>query len=293
MGSSVELGLVGLRGMSLQIDINKVVTTDEPANSVGTSPSSDSGIHRLGEQWEDTSVVTTDVEEEQNRTSRIYTPTQRCVIDTCVPTDTEEDSVTLCPLIDCLSKQKSDESPEIDMLDNDRDSQWNETEELYSGQELTMDESSCEEYKPWSNDLQHTSVMRDPVDPPGMSHLRKQNSDQQCEDGSSVWTETDGGNSDICNLADFSSEEEDTPVEWNSGCQCESIIGVTSCPYSDLSDSEDSEWEDAEKRAVRESVEHYNFDLLDGMTPRVYVPIPREGRRKWPKEDLIYRPQLR
>ena len=24
-----------------------------------------------------------------------------------------------------------------------------------------------------------------------------------------------------------------------------------------------------------------------------YVPIPREGRRKWPKEDLIYRPQLR
>ena len=98
----------------------------------------------------------------------------------------------------------------------------------------------------------------------------------------------DSGNSDICNLADFSSEE-----EWNSGCQGESIIGVTTCPYSDLSDSVDSEWEDAENRAVRESVEHYNFDLLDGMTPRVYVLIPREGRRKWPKEDLIYRPQLR
>ena len=59
---------------------------------------------------------------------------------------------------------------------------------IYSGQELTTDESSCEEYEPWSNDLQHTSVMRDPVDPPGMSHLRRQNSVQQCEDGSSVWT---------------------------------------------------------------------------------------------------------
>ena len=82
VGSSVELDLVGLRGMSLQIDINKVVTTDEPANSVGTSPSSDSGVHSLGEQWEDTSVVTTDAKEEQNRTSRIYTPTQRCVIGT-------------------------------------------------------------------------------------------------------------------------------------------------------------------------------------------------------------------
>ena len=28
-----------------------------------------------------------------------------------------------------------------------------------------------------------------------------------------MWTETDGGNSDICNLADFSSEEEDTSVD--------------------------------------------------------------------------------
>ena len=68
--------------------------------------------------------------------------------------------------------------------------------------------------------------MRDPVDPPGMSHLHRQNSVQQCEDSSSVCTETDGGNSDICNLADFSSEEEDIPVERNSGCQGENIIGV-------------------------------------------------------------------
>ena len=165
--------------------------------------------------------------------------------------------------------------------------------EFYSDQELTTDESSYEEYEPWSNDLQHTSVMRDPVDPPGMSHLHGQNSVKQCEDGSSVWTETDSGNSDICNLADFSSEEEDIPVERNSGCQGEKIIGVTTCTYSDLSDSEDSEWEDAGDRSIRKRVEHYNFDLVDGMTPMVYVPIPREGRRKRHKEDLVYRPQLR
>ena len=126
--------------MSVQIDINEVFTTDEPANSVGTSPSSDSGIHSLGEQWEDISVTTTDAEGEQNRTTRIYTPTQRCGIDTCVPTNTKEDNVTICPLMDCLSKQKSDESPEIDMLDSDSDSQWNESEEFYSDQELTTDE---------------------------------------------------------------------------------------------------------------------------------------------------------
>ena len=40
-------------------------------------------------------------------------------------------------------------------------------------------------------------------------------------------------------------------------------------------------------------VEHYNFDLVDRMTPMEYVPIPRKSRRKWPKEDLIYRPKLR
>ena len=75
-GSFDELGLVGPRGLFLQMDIKKVATTDEPANSVGMSPSSDSGIHSLGEQWEDTSVVTTDAEDEQNRMSRIYTPTE-------------------------------------------------------------------------------------------------------------------------------------------------------------------------------------------------------------------------
>ena len=69
VGSTVELGLVGLREKLLRIDITKVVTSDEPANSIGTSPSSDSGIHSLGEQWEDTSLITTDTEEEQNSTS--------------------------------------------------------------------------------------------------------------------------------------------------------------------------------------------------------------------------------
>ena len=101
--------------------------------------------------------------------------------------------------------------------------------------------------------------MRDPVDPPEMSHLHKRNSAEQYEDESSVYAKTDGGNSDICNLADFSSDEEDIPVERNSGCQSENMIDVMTCNYSDLSDSEDSEWEDAENRAVHSTVEHYNF----------------------------------
>ena len=182
VGSTDELGLVGLRGKLLRIDIKTVVTTDEPANSIGTSPSSDSGIHSLGEQWEDTRLITTDTEEEQNSTSQIHTPTGRRVSDIGVLPNTEEDQVTLCPWIDCLLNQGPDELSEIDRRNNDRDPKWNGTAEFYSDQELTTDESSWEDYEPWSNNVQDTSVMRDPVDPPEMSHLHKRNSAEQCKD---------------------------------------------------------------------------------------------------------------
>ena len=119
-------------------------------NSIGTSPSSDSGIHSLGEQWEDTSLITTDTEEEQYRTSQIHTPTGRRVSDTCVPPNTEEDQVRLCPWIDCSLNRKFDESPEIDMLDSDCDSEWNESEEFYSDQELNTDESLYADYEMWT-----------------------------------------------------------------------------------------------------------------------------------------------
>ena len=268
MGPSVKQGLLGSHGMSVQIDINDVVTTDDPANWVRTSPSSDSGIHSLGEQWEDISVTTTDAEEEQNRMTQIFTPTQRGgggggLVDTCVPTNTEEDKVTIWPLIDCLSKEKSDESPEIDMMDSDSDSQWNESEEFYSDQELTMDESSYADYETWSYDKENTPVMWDPVDPPDMPNLHRQHSIKQSENGSVKWTGTDGGNSDICNLSDFSSDEEDIPVEWKSGRQDEDIIGVMTCTYDHVSDSEDSEWEEAKNRKVSEFVNHDDSEYGD------------------------------
>ena len=41
VGSTDELGPVGTRGKLLRIDIKTVIMTDEPANSIGTSPSSD------------------------------------------------------------------------------------------------------------------------------------------------------------------------------------------------------------------------------------------------------------
>ena len=78
-----------------------------------------------------------------------------------------------------------------------------------------------------------------------------------------MWTGTDGGNSDVCNFADFSSEEEDVPFEWNSSHPGKNIIGVMTHTYDDASESEDSEWEDAENRKVRKFVNHVDLECGD------------------------------
>ena len=59
---------------------------------------------------------------------------------------------------------------------------------------------------------------------------------------------------------------------WDSGYQREIIDGVTVYYGGDLCDSEESDWEDPDDVARREYVDQYNFDLLEGMEPMVFVP---------------------
>ena len=66
----------------IQIDFMKIVPTDGPASLVDTPPSSDSGIHSWGEQWENMSISTADTETEQNGRPKICSPTGRRVSDT-------------------------------------------------------------------------------------------------------------------------------------------------------------------------------------------------------------------
>ena len=61
-------------------------------------------------------------------------------------------------------------------------------------------------------------------------------------------------------------------VAWDSSYQREIIDGVTVYYGGDLCDSEESDWEDPEDVARRKYVEQYNFDLLEGMEPLVFVP---------------------
>ena len=101
------------------------------------------------------------------------------------------------------------------------------------------------------------------------------------KENSSVGSGTDGRNSDIGDLADFSSDEVESQVEQISGCripgcQCEEGIEDMEWNYDDLNDSEDSEWEDPGQKSIRLMVERYNFDLFEGMTPMTYTPPPRK-----------------
>ena len=107
-----------------------------------------------------------------------------------------------------------------------------------------------------------------------------------CEnENSSVNSGTDGGNSDIDVLADFSDDEEEPRVEQLSGCripgcQCEGRIEYMEWGSDDMTETDDSEWEDPDESEKRLYVESYNYDLSEGMTPETYTPPLRKNWRR-------------
>ena len=108
---------------------------------------------------------------------------------------------------------------------------------------------------------------------------------------------TDGGNSDIGVLADFSDDEEESQVEQFSGCripgcQCEGRIEYMEWGSEDMTDTDDSEWEDPDERENRLYVERYNLDLFEGMTPLTYTPPTRKYRRRRYEDRVRYGPEI-
>ena len=107
----------------------------------------------------------------------------------------------------------------------------------------------------------------------------------RCENEfNSVNSGSDGVNSDIATLADFSDDNE-TWVEQLPGCpipgcHCEGRIEFMEWGSEDMTETDDSEYEDPMDRINRLYVENYNYDLFDGMTPMTYTPTKRKGRRR-------------
>ena len=86
-------------------------------------------------------------------------------------------------------------------------------------------------------------------------------------------------------IADFSDDEEESEVEQFfgcriPGCQCEGRIEYMEWGSDDMTETDDSEYEDPDERANRLYVESYNYDLSEGMTPEIYTPPLRKNRRR-------------
>ena len=65
-GSTGVLDPVNQTGRDIQPDRLKIGTVNGPASSGDTPPSSDSGVHSLGEQWKNMSTNSMDMVSEQN-----------------------------------------------------------------------------------------------------------------------------------------------------------------------------------------------------------------------------------
>ena len=140
---------------------------------------------------------------------------------------------------------------------------------------------------PWTDCvLNEESDESSSIDIPKYSKDIQYNNVTICEEeNSSVNSGTDGGNSDIGVLADFSDDEEEAQLEQLSGClipgcQCEGRIEYMEWGSDDMTETDDSEWEDPDERANRLYVESYNYDLFEGMTPLTYSPPLRKNRRR-------------
>ena len=161
VGSTEILDMVKQTESPIQTDFMKIGTINEPASLSDTPPSSDSGVHSLGEQWENMSTSSIDIESEQNERPTHGSVMGRHVSDSRVPPNTEEDEDINYPWTDCLLNEESDEKSSIDIQQNGRKNQYN-------------DVTICE------------------------------------HENSSVNSGTDGVNSDIGALADFSDDDEET-----------------------------------------------------------------------------------
>ena len=91
VGPTGILDPVNQTGSPFQTDFMKIDTINRPASLGDTPPSSDSGVHSLGEQWENMSTNSMVMESEQNEKPTYGSTMRRRVSDTGVPPNTEED----------------------------------------------------------------------------------------------------------------------------------------------------------------------------------------------------------
>ena len=112
-------------GSDVQTDRVNIGTANGPADSRDTPPSSDSGVHSLGEQWENMSTNSMDMESVQNEKPSYGGDTSQLVIKNSRPPNTEEGVRVDCPWTDCALERKSDDISSVAKQREDREVEFN------------------------------------------------------------------------------------------------------------------------------------------------------------------------
>ena len=112
--------LVIQTGSDVQTDRVNIGTANGPAGSGDTPPSNDSGVHSLGEQWENMSTNSMDMESVQNEKPSYGGDTRQLVSETSRPPNTEEGIRFDCHWTDCVLERKSDDILSVAIQREDR-----------------------------------------------------------------------------------------------------------------------------------------------------------------------------
>ena len=120
VGSTEMLDQVKQTGSPIQTDFMNLGPITEPASLGDNPPSSDSGVHSLGEQWENMSTSSIDMESEQNWKPTHGSVMERRISNSRVPPNTEEDEDINSPWTDCLLNEESDKNSSINIQENGR-----------------------------------------------------------------------------------------------------------------------------------------------------------------------------
>ena len=222
-------------GSDVQTDRVNIGTANGQAGSGDTPPSSDSGVHSLGEQWENMSTNSMDMESEQNEKPSYGGDTRQLVSETSRPPNTGEGIRFDCPWTDCVLERKSDDISSVVIQREDREVEFNklticESEHsiVYSGtdgrnsdiaamSDFSDDEDETqEEFRPGPR----TGSDRDGSieEESSLCDRPITNTVTICEsEHSIVYSGTDGRNSDIAAMSDFSDDEDETQEEFRPG----------------------------------------------------------------------------
>ena len=126
VGSTEILDQVKRTGSPIQTDFMKLGPITEPESLGDNPPSSDSVVHSLGEQWENMSTSSIEMEPEQNDGPTNGIPRERNVSDNRVRPNTDKDGGINYPWTDFLLNEESDEKSLINIQQYGRNIQYND-----------------------------------------------------------------------------------------------------------------------------------------------------------------------